>query len=101
MVLMGHGRAKQGHDTITGKLVDGPLVPVDLMHQDLETPVHDLVDFLRVEPFGNGGEVGHIRKEYGHQFPFSFDRAPGGEDLICEVFGGVGLGVVEIYGRGF
>ncbi len=67
MVLMGQGGTEQGHDPIPGELVDGALIPVDLIHQDLEAAVHDLVDFLRVQLLGEGGEVGHIGKEDGHQ----------------------------------
>jgi hypothetical protein len=61
---------------------------VNLIHQDLKAPLHNLVDFLRVEPFRNDSEVGHISKEHGHQLPLPLDRAPGGEDLICQMLRG-------------
>jgi len=67
---------------------------VDFIHQDLETSVHDLVDFLRVEFFRNGRKVCHIRKKHGHQFPLTLDRTPGRQDLIGQMFGGVGPGLV-------
>ena len=49
MVLVGYRGAEQGHDPVAGELVDGPFIFVDLIHQDLETPIHNLVDFFRVQ----------------------------------------------------
>lgn len=48
---MGNWSTKQGHDPVSRELVDGSLVFVDLIHQDLKASVHDLVDFLRIELF--------------------------------------------------
>jgi hypothetical protein len=74
---------------------------VNFIHKDLETPIHDLVDFLRVELFRDGGVIGHIRKEHRYQLPFPFDGAPGSKDLIGQEFWGVRLGLRIIYRRGF
>ena len=48
MVLMCHRCPEEGHDAITRKLVDGALIPVDLIHEDLETPIHDLMDLFGI-----------------------------------------------------
>jgi hypothetical protein len=53
VVFMRHGRTEQSHDPITGKLVDRSFIPVDRIHQDLETAIHDLMDFFRIELFCN------------------------------------------------
>ena len=74
---------------------------MDLVHQDLEAPIHDLVDFLGVELLGDGGVIGHVGKEDGHELPFALDGAAGGEDLLGQEFGGVGLGLGVVDGRGF
>ena len=37
MVFMGHRSTEQGHHPIAGELVDRALIPVDLIHQDLES----------------------------------------------------------------
>ena len=100
MVLVGEWCAEEGHDAVTGELVDRPLVLVDLIHEDLEAPVHDPVDLLGVELLGDGGEVRHVGKEDGDELALPFDRAPGGEDLLGQKLGSVGLGMGEIEGRG-
>lgn len=53
-------------EIITRKLVDGALISADLIHQDLKAAIPELVDFLRIETFGNGSEVGHIRCRTSH-----------------------------------
>ena len=52
VVLVGHGGAEQGHDPVSGELVDRTFIPVDLVHQDLEAAVHDLMGFLGIYFFG-------------------------------------------------
>ncbi len=44
MVLVRDGRAEKSHHPVTAELIDCPLVPVDLVHQEAETPVHDLMN---------------------------------------------------------
>jgi len=97
MVLMGQGSSKQGHDAVTGKLINGSLIFVDLIHEDLETSIHDLVDFLGVEFLGDGGVVGYVGEEDGDELPFALDGASGREDFVGQEFGCVGLrlGVVD------
>jgi hypothetical protein len=70
---------------------------VNLVHQDLEAPVHDLVDFLGVEFLGNEGVVGNVSEEHRYELPLALDGTAGREDLIGQVFGCVGLrlGVVN------
>jgi len=74
---------------------------VNLGQQDLETSVHDLVNFFRVEFLGHGRVVGHVCKKDGDQLALAFDGTAGGQDFVCQVFGGVGLGLVVIDGAGF
>ncbi len=59
---MGHRRAKQGHNPIPGKVINGAFISVDLIHQDLKAAIHDLVDFLGIELLGDGCIIGHICK---------------------------------------
>ena len=101
MVLVGQGGAEEGHHPVAGELVDGALVAVDLGHQDLEAPVHDLVDLLGVQLLGEGGVVGHVREEDGDDLALPLYRGAGGEDLIGQVLGGVGGGMGGVEGRMF
>jgi hypothetical protein len=48
MVFVGNRCAKKGHYPIPCELVNRAFIFVDFIHQDLETPIHDLVDFLGV-----------------------------------------------------
>ena len=82
MVLMGHRSAKKRHYPIAGELVDRPLISVDFIHQNLKAPIHDLMDFFRVDFLRHGGKVGHIRKKHSYQLPLAFDRATGSENLF-------------------
>ena len=93
VILMGHRCAKQGHHPITRKLIDRPLVPMNLIHQDLEAAIHDLVDFLGVEFLGHGGVIGYVGEEDGYELPLTLDGASGGEDFLREVSRRVGLGL--------
>jgi hypothetical protein len=82
MILMGQGCTKKGHHTIPGKLIDGALGAVDLIHQDLKASIHNLMDFLRVKLFCHGGVIGHISKEDCDQLALTFNSAAVIEDLI-------------------
>ena len=92
MIFMGDGRTEKGHHPVSGELVDGPLIAVDLIHEDLETPVHDSVHVLGVQFFRKRSKAGHIGKHDGDDFPLPFDGASGGQNFFGEVFRGVGFG---------
>ncbi len=98
MVLVGQRGAEEGHHPIAGELVDGALVSVDLIHQDLEAAVQDLVDLFRVQFLGEGGIVGHVGEKDGDELALPFQGGAGGEDLVDQVLGGVGVGWGEVYG---
>jgi hypothetical protein len=74
---------------------------VDLIHQDLETAIHDLVDLLGIQLLGEGGVGGHIGEEDGDQLALTLDGGAGGKDLLGQVLGGVGGRLGVIYGRAF
>ena len=70
---MGDRGTKNSHDTITGELVDGSFISVNLIHQDFETTVNDFVDFFRVEHFGDSRIVGDVGKQNGYQLALTFN----------------------------
>ena len=96
MVLMRDGSTEKGHDSVSAELVDGPLVPVDLVHEDAETPIHDFMNRLRIEVLEHGRGVGNIRKEDGNEFTFAFDGAAGRENLFCKMLWGVRMRLVIV-----
>ena len=93
---MGDRSTKNSHDTITGELVDGSLIPVDLIHQDFEATVNDFVDFFRVKHFCDSRIVGHIGKQNGYQFSFSFNGAAGGEYFFSKELRCIGRGFTMV-----
>ncbi len=101
MIFMGDRRAEKGHHPISGELVDRPFVAVDLIHENLETPVHDCVNVFRIEFLGQGAKPGHIGEHHGDDLALPLDGASGGEDLIGQVFRGVGLGLLIVDLRRF
>ena len=87
MILVGDGRAKEGHDPVPPELPDRPLNPVDLLHQDPAAAVHSSVDIFRVQLFGHGSEAGYVGEHHRHQLALAFDSAAVGQDLIGQVLG--------------
>jgi hypothetical protein len=51
IVLIGYGRTEQCHNAVTGELVDGTFMAVNILHQDFETAIHHLVDFFGIKLF--------------------------------------------------
>jgi hypothetical protein len=92
VVLMGDGRAEQRHEPVAEELIDGTLVAVNLAEHQLEGTVHESVDVLGIEPFGQRGEAGDVDEEHGDEFALTFERGPRGEDLLSQVLRGVGVG---------
>ena len=99
MVLVGDRRPEQGHDAVAHHLVDRALVAVDRLHHPFEHRIEKLARFLGVTV----GEQLHRALQVGEQhrdlLALAFERAPGGQDLLGEVPGGVGLRGVESLSR--
>ena len=76
VVLVGDRRAEQRHHTIAEELVDGPLVAVDGLDDDLERPVHDRVDLLGVQALRHRREAGDVAEHDRHLLPLSLDGGP-------------------------
>ena len=91
VVLMGQRRAEEGHDAVAHHLVDRALVAVDGVHHALEHRVEELARLLGVAV----GEQLHRALEVGEEdrdlLALAFEGGLGGEDLLGEVLGGVGL----------
>jgi hypothetical protein len=101
VVFVGYGRTEKGHQTIAQELVDCPFVPVDFVHNEAQTPVHDLVNRLGIEVPKHSGGIGHIREHNGDDFAFTLDGTARGENLVGKVLGRVGTGLVKVQRFGF
>ncbi len=91
VVLVGERRAEERHDPVAHDLVDGALVAVDGLHHALEHGVEELARLLGIavgEQLHRALEVG---EEHGDLLALALQGGLGGEDLLGEVLGGVGL----------
>jgi hypothetical protein len=90
VLLERHRRTKERHQSISEKLVDGSLVPVDGLRHQPEGFVHDLVHPFRAELFRQAVGFDHVAEEDGDPFPLAFQGTPRGEDAFGEMFRRVG-----------
>jgi hypothetical protein len=91
VVLMGERRAEERHDPVAHHLVDGALVAVDRLHHVFEHGVEELARLFGV-PIGQQlHRALQVSEEHGDLLTLAFDGRFGGEDLLGEMFGGVGF----------
>ena len=91
VILVGERRAEEGHDPVAHHLVHGALVAVDGLHHAFEHGVEELARLLGIavgEQLHRALEVG---EEHGDLLALALQRGLGGEDLLGQVLGGVGL----------
>jgi hypothetical protein len=91
MVLMGQRRAEEGHDAVAHHLVDRALVAVNGLHHPFQHRIEKLARFLGVtirEQLHRALEVGEQHRDL---LALAFEGAPGGQDLLGKVLGGVRL----------
>ena len=91
MVLVGDGRAEQRHEPVTEELIDGTFVAVDLPEHQFERTVHEDVDVLGIEPFGQRGEAGDVGEKHRDLLTFTFEGGLRGQDLFGKMPGRVRL----------
>ena len=91
VVLVGERRAEERHDPVAHHLVHRALVAVDGLHHALEHGIEELARLLGIavgEQLHRALEVG---EQHGDLLALAFEGGLGGEDLLGEVLGGVGL----------
>ncbi len=101
VVFVSEGRTEKGHHATYQELIYCPFEPVDFIQQKAKTPVHDLMNGLGIEISKNSAGIGHIDEHDGDDFALAFYGATRCQDLVCQIFGCVGAGTVEIQGFGF
>ena len=82
MILVGDGRAKEGHNPIAHNPVHGALIAVDRLNHALEHRVEELLRVLRVAVSKQLHRALNIREQHGDLLPLTLEGCPGGEDLI-------------------
>jgi hypothetical protein len=92
MILMGNGRAEEGHNAIPHDLVDGALVAVHGLDHALQDRVQELAGLLGVALGQQLHGPLQVGKQHRDLLAFAFERAAGDEYLLGQVRGGVGQG---------
>jgi hypothetical protein len=82
MVLMGNGRAEQGHDAVPQELIDRALIVVHFAQDKREELVEQRVHGLRTKARGKGSGVGQVAKEHGDLLALPFEGGTGGKNFF-------------------
>ena len=92
VVLVRQRRTKERHDAVAHDVVYRALVPVNGCHHALHDALEKLSRLLRVTVRDQLHGSLEVREQHGDLLTFALDGAPGREDLLGEVFRGIGLG---------
>jgi hypothetical protein len=95
VILVGDRRPEQRHDPVAHDLIDRALVAVDGLHHPFEHGVEELPGFFRILVGQQLHRPFQVREQDRDLLALPFEGTLGGEDLLGEVLGGVGLGGVE------
>ena len=96
MILVGQRRAEEGHDAVAHDLVDGALVVMDRLHHAFEHGIEEFPRLLGVAVRQQLHGALQVGEEHRDLLALAFQRRLGGEDLLGEVLGGVGVGGGEL-----
>jgi hypothetical protein len=92
VVLVRHRRPEQRHDPVPHHLVHRPLVAMDGLHHQRQHRIEDLAGLLRVAIGEQLHRTLEIGEQHGHLLALPLQGGLGGEDLLGQVLGGVGVG---------
>jgi hypothetical protein len=85
-------RTEQGHDPVAHDLVDGPLIAVDGLHHVFEDRVEQLASLFRIAVGEQLHRALQVCEEDRDLLALTFQCGLGGEDLLDQMFGSIGLG---------
>ncbi len=69
VVLVGHGRAEEGHHVVADELVDGAAVALDLGAEPHQHAVDERLHALGIEALGERGVARQVGEQHGHLAP--------------------------------
>jgi hypothetical protein len=84
-------RPEQRHNPVAHHLVDGALVAVDGLHHAFEDGIEELARLFGIAVDQELHGALHVSEEHRHLLPFAHEGGFGGQDLLGEVLGSVGL----------
>src|SRR5262249_21780410 len=91
MILVGDGRAEEGHNPIAHNPVHGALIVVDRLDHAFEHRIEELLRVLGVAVSKQLHRALNICEQHGDLLPLTLESCPGGEDLIGKMLGRVTL----------
>jgi len=92
VVLVGNGRAKEGHDAVTEHLIHGALEAVHGVHHQMNGRVEELLGGFRIKTPDEFRRIFEVGKEHGDLLALTCQGVLGGEDLLREIGRRVGKG---------
>ena len=95
-VLQRERCAEEGHGAVAEELVDGALVGVHVLADQLDEAVHDRVHLLRAQVRGERRRVHDVAEQHGHVLALALERRARAQDALGEVARRVGARI----GRG-
>jgi hypothetical protein len=87
---MGYRSAKQRHETVTQKLIDGSLIAMNLAQRQLKKAVQQEMHIFRANLPCQWGRVLKIAEENRYLLPFAFKGTPGRQDFLSQVWWRIG-----------
>jgi hypothetical protein len=99
VIFVGERRAEQRHDAVAHHLVHRPLVTVNGLHHQLENRIEDLARILGIAVGQELHRALDVGKEDGYLLALALEGGFGREDLLGQVFRGVGLRRLESLSR--
>jgi hypothetical protein len=91
VILVSERRSEERHDPIAHHLVHGALVPMHGVHHSLEHGIQDPAGLLGIAVGEQLHRALQIGEEDGDLLPLALEGTLGGEDLLGEVLGRIGL----------
>ena len=91
VILVGERRAEQRHEAVAEELVHRAFVAMHLRERGLEEAAQKRVHAVGADPLGEGGGADEIAEEHGDGLALALHGGAGGEDLLGEMPGRVGL----------
>ncbi len=101
MVFMGDRRSEQRHNAVPQHLVHRALVAMDSLHHDMDCRLQELLSGFGVEVLDQLGRVLDVGEKDSNLLALALQGTTGGQDLVGQKLGGVGLGLRIVYGRRF
>jgi hypothetical protein len=95
VILVGKGRAEQGHDAVAGELVDESLEALHALGKNKKEALHDLRPRFGVHAFRQLHRAAHVREQNRDLLAFAFERGLHAKNSVGQMPGSGVVGAVR------